>query len=439
MDKKDRKPGKPEHRSYLTEPEYKTVSSSKLDALDEAGARQFVLEVLYGREDKPFDGRHPCPSCGEFAEHRFYDSCRRFVCRSKVCRHQFTLYSGTVLHGSVMPVRMLVRILFEFVEAKDSRSSREFGGNHGIDDQTMRVLLMKVRERLSTTMEVEPLLDGFVQVDAAYFMKYVRPGNVGTGASISASSRRKNAGLDENGKTSMAISPRMHAVVVFVQEGAQKRRAYRVACVKTEAQVEMLTLAQRFCAPTAKVITDQHSAYNPFTGEFEEVVRVNHQYQFADDQGNTTNLAENFHSRMRAAEKGAFHKFTLQNIDLYAWEFAWRLQMVGWDSLYQLNDIIRRVFVRQRSVRFADHWRSRKGDKARPLLTEEEQGQLVRVEPAVVPKKLGRPGKGVVRPKPMDKPKRPYNRRDKKVEMPTLCGTGIDGRVPSPAEERKAA
>ena len=35
--------------------------------------------------------------------------------------------------------------------------------------------------------------------DAAYFMKYVRPGNLGTGASLAARKDRRNAGLDEAG------------------------------------------------------------------------------------------------------------------------------------------------------------------------------------------------------------------------------------------------
>ncbi len=406
LPKEDRKPAKKRNGSYLTLPEYKTVGATKFDSLDEASARRFVLEVLHGREGEAFDGAHPCPKCGAIEVHRFNDAIGRFVCRGKTCRHQFTLFSGTAFHGTSMSVKQFVRVLFEFVEAKDSRSAREFSGAHGMDDQSMRVTLMKIRERLASTMTKEPPLDGFVQVDAAYFMKHVRAGNVGTGAAAKQSSDRKNAGLDENGKVPKSVSPKIHAVVVFVQEGPQKKRKYRVACVKTESQVELLTLAQQFCATTAKVIADQHSAYNPFSGEFEGVYRVNHKVEFATEDGNTTNLAENFHSRMRAAEKGAFHKFTLQNIDLYAWEFAWRLQMVGWDNLYQLNDLIRRVFVRERSERFGDYWRTRKGDDARPLLAADEQGMLVAIDPKDVPKKKGRPSKDVVRPKPPVETKR---------------------------------
>jgi hypothetical protein len=109
----------------------------------------------------------------------------------------------------------------------------------------MHVLLLKIREALADSMRAEPPLNGFIQADAAYFIKYVRPGNIGTGASAAAKQDRADAGKDETGKTAKkrTVSPNMHVLVVFVQMGLQGDRRFKVAKLKTENRVDIRALA----------------------------------------------------------------------------------------------------------------------------------------------------------------------------------------------------
>ena len=268
-------------------------------------------------------------------------------------------------------------------------------GDHGLDHQTLHVLTLKIREAIRETMSTEALLTGYVQADAAYFMKYVRPGNVGTGAALAAKAIQKNAGLSEDDKPSAVVNASMHALVVFVQSGPQGTRRYRMGMVKTENQVDLLTLGQQFCDKDAILVTDQHSAYNLFSGEFVELLRVNHNKEFQTDRGANTNLAENIFSRIRAAVHGAWHRMSVQNLIEYGWEVAWRQEMVGKNNLFQFEDLLRRLMTSGRPTRFVDYWNKRP-EALRP--PKEEIGELKEVAKADVPKKRGRPTKGSARP-----------------------------------------
>jgi len=307
-----------------------------------------------------------------------------------------------------MSAKKFLSILLHFMEAKDSISSREVSGLHGLNYQTVHVLTLKIREAIRNTMLAEPPLTGYIHADAAYFIKYVRPGNVGNGAAQSAKSDQKNAGLNESGKTPRSVSPNMHAIVVFVQAGPTGQRRYKVAKIKTETQVVLLDIGQAYCDMNATLITDQHAGYNFFSAEFQSHHRVNHNEEFVSKDGFHTNYAEGFFARVRPCIGGAWHHTSVQYLEEYAWEIAWRQTMVGQSNLVQLEDLIRRVLNSGRATRFADYWNKRQVEKTE---AREVLGLVVEVQSAEVPKRRGRPKAGMTRIKEIQKPKRAYKRK----------------------------
>lgn len=393
-------------RNYLLRSAYRQTGLLDILGKGEAGLQAYLAGIRWGGHG---EGKQVCPSCGTVDTHYWCASVNRWKCRDKTCGKQFSLFSGTRFHNMKMSVEQFAGILFQFVEAKDSVSARELSGLYDLNHQSVHVTTLKIREAIRETMSAEPLLSGYVQADAAYFMKYQRPGNVGTGASLSAKRDQKNAGLDESGKVAQTVNPKMHALVVFVQSGQKGRRRYKVAVVKTENQVDMLTLGQQFCVKGALLVTDQHSAYNFFTGEFDAHYRVNHSKEFMNDDGFHTNHAEGFFARMRAAVGGAWHKMTLQHLEEYGWEFAWRQSMVGADNLAQYEDLLRRVLKSGRATRFADYWGTRPGPK--PKAPADSQGPAMEVDKGGIKKKRGRPALGTVKAREPERPKRPYKRR----------------------------
>ena len=392
-------------RSYLLRPDYQAVGLDEIFNRTEEATVAYLADVRWRALGV---GVQVCPRCGTVDTHYRCQGNRGWKCKSKVCGRKFTVFSGTRVHGMKMTAKTFVSILFHFMEAKDSISSREISGLHGLNHQTVHVLTLKLREAIRDTMLAEPPLTGHVHADAAYFIKYTRPGNIGTGAASAAKNDQKNAGLDESGKTPRSVSKNMHAIVVFVQAGPTGQRRYKVAKIKTEHQVALLEIGQAFCDKEATLITDQHAGYNFFSAEFQSHHRVNHNEEFMSADGFHTNYAEGFFARVRPCIGGAWHHTSVQYLEEYAWEVAWRQTMVGQSNLVQLEDLIRRVLNSGRATRFADYWNKRQVEKTE---AREDLGLVVEVKSAEVPKRRGRPKAGMARIKDVEKPKRAYKRK----------------------------
>jgi hypothetical protein len=397
---------RPQRKSYLLKAPYRQIVLADVFALGDAGAFEYFTKARWTAAG---EGKQACPGCGVIAAHYRYSGRWFWKCRETSCGEQFTMFSGTRLHSTKMPPATLLSILHHYVEAKDSISAREISGLHGIHYQSARCLLMKIREAIRETMQAEPKLTGNIQADAAYFLRYIRPGNIGTGRALAAKGEQRNAGLDENAKQKQsAHSKRMHAIVVFVQTGEQGDRRYKIAKIKTENQADVERLAGEFCEKYSLMVTDTHSSYFTLSKDFEHQA-VNHGREFKSKDGIHTNLAENFFSRIRAAQAGAWHRLTIQYLEEYAWEFAWRQTMLGRSNQMQLEDLLRRLLSSGRSTRFGNCWNKR------PRVVEdpeaEDTGYVVEVPKSKVPKRRGRPVKGVIRAKAPKPIKRAYRRK----------------------------
>jgi hypothetical protein len=250
-------------KSHLLEAKYRTTDLFALIGDGEQGALDYLVKSRWGslRENVQI-----CPKCSCVGTHYWVESREQWKCRDRSCRTHFSIVSGTYMHSSKVSPQALLSILFHFVEGKNSISARQISGLHDLSHQASHVLLMKVRDAIRDSMLREPPLTGKIQADAAYFIKYKRPGNVGTGPALAAKDDEKNAGLNENAKTTRFVHPNMHALVVFVQSGGEGTRRYKLARVKTEGQVNIAELGKKFCTGEIEFTTDEHSGYSLLVG-----------------------------------------------------------------------------------------------------------------------------------------------------------------------------
>ena len=372
-------------KSRLVHPDYKQLDLFRLHRLSTADAYEYFVEARWSVLGYDVQA---CPHCGVIDRHNVLQPNRVWKCRDKLCRKEFTVFSGTPFHGLKIAPAKLIGMLFSFVESKDSRSAREFSGENQMTAQSAWLTLMKVREALAITLEADGPLSGRIEADAAYFMKYLRPPNKGTGLSASQKKDQKNAGLDEHGKAKRAVSPRIHALVVFAETGPYFNR-YRVGKLKVENQRDLDAYARRFVAPGSTVITDQHTGYSVFSDFFPKHVKINNSEHFVDKDGNHTNNAEGFFSRMRAAVAGAWHHMDLRYLEYYGWEFAWRQQMVVRDNSHQLADLLSRIMRCPRSVLFENYY----GKDGPRTPYSGESGAACEVPASQVKRRPGRPQK----------------------------------------------
>jgi hypothetical protein len=407
---------RPQAKSYLLKEPYRRIGLPEIYALGEEAAYEYLMKARWGDLG---DDRQACPGCGVIDQHYRFEGKWIWKCRETHCATHFTLFSGTPLHGMKMSPTVLLSFLFQFVENKDSVSARTLAGTHRQHYQTARCLVMKIREAIRETMKAEPKLSGRIQADAAYFIRYLRPGNVGSGRSRAAQKKQKNAGINEKGKTKAhEHSADMHALVVFVQSGPQGSRRYKVTVVKTENEADMELLADEFCERRAMIWTDQLSSYFILASEWDHQF-VNHDETFKNKAGVHTNLAENYFARMRACQAGAWHRLTVRFLEDYGWEVAWRLTMLPNSNEYQLQDLLARLMKSGRSTRFRDAWnKQRRKSKSPPDPSEVQGAYLVEIPKAEVRKRRGPARKGITRVKVEPKAKRPYKRTAKASTSP---------------------
>ena len=140
----------------------------------EADAYLFLEEQRWG--DRPI-----CPHCGSVGEHYFLNpangrsrrtrtgaASERRVWKCRDCRKQFSVLTGTIFHGTKIPIRTWLMVLFEASSSKNGIAAREIERKYNVTPRTAWHLMHRIRE----AMKLEPiagLLSGRVIVDETFY------------------------------------------------------------------------------------------------------------------------------------------------------------------------------------------------------------------------------------------------------------------------------
>jgi len=132
-------------------------------------------------EELRWAGRPYCPHCGSFAEHYFLkpangtsrkttrgSSSERRVWKCRDCRKQFSVLTGTIFHGSKIPVRKWLLVIFDMASCKNGMSAREIERKYGLASKSAWFMAHRIRE----AMKREPiagLLSGRVIADETFY------------------------------------------------------------------------------------------------------------------------------------------------------------------------------------------------------------------------------------------------------------------------------
>ena len=63
---------------------------------------------------------------------------RVWKCREKTCRKQFSVLTDTIFHGSHVPVRVWVLVVFQMAAFKNGMAAKEVERIYGLAPQTLR-------------------------------------------------------------------------------------------------------------------------------------------------------------------------------------------------------------------------------------------------------------------------------------------------------------
>jgi transposase-like protein len=275
----------------------------------EGDAYRVLEEMRWG--DQPV-----CPHCGSVRKHYFLtpkggasrktrtgSMSERRVWKCADCRKQFTVLVGTIFHGSKIPLRIWLLVIFDACSAKNGISAREVERKYGLSSKSAWFLMHRLRE----AMKREPiagLLTGRVISDETFY------GGKPKNRHGHDPSKRMPG---ENDKT---------PIVALVSRETGEVRSQAVPNVK--GPTLKAALHSQLDAANTHLYTDSGAQYNALGKHFASHSTVDHGAKEYVRGDVTTNHAETYFSQLKRSLDGTFHHVSREHLDRYLAEFDFR-------------------------------------------------------------------------------------------------------------------
>ena len=256
------------------------------------------------------------PANGKSRATRTGATSQRRVWKCASCRKQFSVLTGTIFHGTKVPVAIWLFVMVDMCSDKNGISAREVNRKYGVTVETAWHMLHRLRE----AMKRDPLagvLSGTIVADETY---------------VGGDPKNRHASKKEN------------LVPVRIQPGEGRPNQYTdktavLALVKTETgevRGEVVTETTVTGARISKFLgdhvdmansvlhTDESAPYPPVSGQFIDHQAVNHSKKEYVRGNVTTNQAEGFFAQLKRSIDRTHHSVSPAHLHRYVNEFAFR-------------------------------------------------------------------------------------------------------------------
>ncbi|MGD0197557.1 MAG: IS1595 family transposase [Solirubrobacteraceae bacterium] len=291
----------------------------------EADAYHYLEQLRWG--DRPV-----CPHCGSVRQPYFLtpenghsrktrtgaSSQRRvWKCAEPGCRKQFSVLTGTVLHGTKIPVRTWMFVIFEMASSKNGVSAREIERKYGLTPRTAWFMLHRVREAMKREPSVEPFF-GRVVADETWY-----------------GGRHKNRHASDKRLRGKGIVDKTPIMSLVSRETGEVRSR-----VVPDVKVDNLraVLIENVDPKRTHLHTDTSGPYRGI-GEFASHTMVNHRIGEYVRGDVSTNQAESYFAQLKRSLDGTHHHVSREHLHRYVAEFDFRF------STRDLSDTERTVRV----------------------------------------------------------------------------------------------
>jgi transposase-like protein len=269
---------------------------------DEASAYEFLEQLRWG--DEPV-----CPHCGVIGGHYFLNAkgdgrktrtgsvSQRRVWKCKDCRRQFSVLTGTIFHGTKIPVRTWIFVVYEMCASKNGVSAREIERKYELTAKTAWFMTQRIRE----AMKVGPLAEtmrGTIMADETF---------------IGGKAKNKHANAEFKPKTPVLAlihqeTGEVRSQVIPNVDGSNLRKA----------------IAQHVDMRPSTLHTDELRAYKTMSDEFTDHVAVNHSAGNYVNHGASTNAVESYFAQLKRSIDGTHHAVSVEHLPRYLAEFDFR-------------------------------------------------------------------------------------------------------------------
>ncbi len=290
----------------------------------EAAAYTFMERLRW--PDKPI-----CPHCGSVAEHRFLapenGSSRRTrtgtlsqrrVWKCRDCKRQFSVITNTPFHGSKVPLRTWLFVLFEMCANKNGIAAREIARKYKLTNKTAWFVAHRVRLAMETLPVAKPLR-GTIVADEVWI------GGDPTRMNAKTRARMEGAGQDPE-RVTPSNRPNLHTaktpVLTLINTSTGEARSKVITDVSGPTLRK--AIASQVVTSASRLMTDEGRQFNQVGREFLSHETVNHNIGEYARGSVTSNQAENFFSQLKRSLDGTHHHISKEHLPRYLAEFDFR-------------------------------------------------------------------------------------------------------------------
>lgn len=291
-----------------------SIPSLALRIPTEADAYKLMEELVWGGEPPA------CPHCG--AAERLYFLApkdgtegrrtrtgavsQRRVWKCGTCRKQFSVLTGTIFHGSKIPIRTWLLVTFEFCSSKNGVSAREIERKYELTPKTAWFMLQRLREAMKRG-GLGGLMAGTLVADETWIGG--DPGNQHARKKLALGpdrwTTRKTTVLSVINK---ATGEARSAVVPNVRANTLRKAMERELEINLGASILHTDSATHYA--TIAATTKGHESVNHNAGEY---VRGDI----------TSNMAEGYFSQLKRSIDGTHHHISKEHLPRYLTQFDW--------------------------------------------------------------------------------------------------------------------
>jgi transposase-like protein len=277
---------------------------------DEAAAYEYL-------EDLRWNGTPECPHCGNTERCYFLKArngarktstgapTQRRLWKCAACRKQFSVLTGTVMHGTKIPVRTWVFVMFEMAASKNGCAAREIERKYGLTTRSAWFMTMRIREAMKAG-GITTKMTGTVVADETWVGG--KPANL---------HKHQRHARDHYG-------PKEHKTPVLSLINKETGEVRSRVIPNVRGTTLKAALADQIDLEHAVLHTDSASGYRGLDKIAAGHESVNHILGEYVRAGVSTNQAENFFSQLKRSLDGTHHHVSREHLNRYLVEFDFR-------------------------------------------------------------------------------------------------------------------